>query len=337
MVEGLAGRLQHPRRSLGDRHRSQALKFLRLSEVDVERDSENTRWAEQNARQALLHDFTHPDNWRVLANIKVQLCDETGLRALLSDLFSVLGRDPEQVTQLEGVSILDVGIELLEAALTTDHLDPDIWFNSMGEDGVILFASRVEILDLTDPRCNVLFGRRIERMWGLENTELCMKLSRILLSNRPQNFELWLDLARAHERLGSFDEAWLCYDQAQTYAPHLDVRDAFRKRMEAQLDTTERLPWKKPSVEVRDDFLHRMQKLASTYSTDIQDTNLNSDQVEESVNEDEDHLISLLKEGNYSAAFFLARRIVTRGEDWADSYLKEAKIGLENRDNVEIP
>ena len=337
MSQSLSGQLQHPRRSLGDRHRSQANKFIKLANNDIDRCAENLGWAEQNARQALLFDFTHPDNWRVLANIKVQLSDERGLRALLSDLFSVLGRDPEQVTQLEGVSILDVGIELLEAALTNDHLAPDIWFNSMDADGVVLFANRVEILDLTDPRCNVLFGRRIERMWSHENTKLCMKLSRILLSNRPQNFELWLDLARAHERLDSFDEAWLCYDQAQTYAPHLDVRDAFRKRMEVQLDTTEKLPWKKPTVEARDEFLLRMQKLATTYSTDIEDSNLAYDQLDETVNEDENLLNSLLKEGNFSAAFFLARRIVTRGEDWADPYLDEAKIGLENRDNIEIP
>ena len=110
MAEGLAGRLQHPRRSLGDRHRTQATKFLRLTESDPERAVENSEWAEQNARQALLYDFTHPDNWRVLANIKVRISDEIGLRALLSDLFAVLGRDPEQVNQLDGVPILDVGM-----------------------------------------------------------------------------------------------------------------------------------------------------------------------------------------------------------------------------------
>ena len=336
MSQSLSGQLQHPRRSLGDRHRSQANKFVKLADIDSERSAENFGWAEQNARQALLFDFTHPDNWRVLANIKVQLTDETGLRALLSDLFSVLGRDPEQVTQLEGVAILDVGIELLEAALARDHLDPDLWFKSLDDDGIILFAHRVETLDLSDPRCNVLFGRRIERLWDIHNTALCMKLSRILLSSRPQNFELWLDLARAHERLESYDEAWLCYDQAQTYAPHLDVRDAFRKRMQAQLDSTERLPWKKPTLEARDDFLHRMQKLATTYEK-VGRENIVHTELDVSVNEDEEHLKLLLKDGNYSAAFFLARRIVTRGEDWADSYLNEAQIGLDISDNVEIP
>ena len=89
MTQGLAGSLQHPRRSLGDRHRSQSVKFLRLAESDSERATENLGWAEQNARQSLLHDFTNPDNWRILAKVKVILADEVGLRALLSDLFSV--------------------------------------------------------------------------------------------------------------------------------------------------------------------------------------------------------------------------------------------------------
>ena len=96
MSQGLSGKLQHPRRSLGDRHRSQANKFVKLASSDAARAGDNYGWAEQNARQALLFDFTHPDNWRVLANIKVILNDEIGLRALLSDLFSVLGRDPDQ-------------------------------------------------------------------------------------------------------------------------------------------------------------------------------------------------------------------------------------------------
>ena len=47
MTQGLAGSLQHPRRSLGDRHRSQSVKFLRLAENDSERAAENLGWAEQ--------------------------------------------------------------------------------------------------------------------------------------------------------------------------------------------------------------------------------------------------------------------------------------------------
>jgi len=336
VAEGLAGRLQHPRRSLGDRHRTQATKFLRLVESDPERSVENSEWAEQNARQALLYDFTHPENWRVLANIKVKKSDEIGLRALLSDLFAVLGRDPEQVNQLEGVPILDVGRELLEAALIRDHLDPDLWFNSMDKEKLEVFCERFDQLDLTDPRCNVLFGRRVERMWKSHSDDVCIPLARLLLSNRPQNFEMWADLGRAHERRGSFDEAWLCYDQAQSHAPHLDLRDSFRERMESQIQTGERLPWKQPSIEIRDQFLSKMQSLATQF--DVDDVEQIEDHVADvSINLDEDNLKRLLGEGEFAAAFFLSRRLLTRGEMWAEPYLEQAQNGLDSDDDVHIP
>ena len=336
MAEGLAGRLQHPRRSLGDRHRTQATKFLRLVESDPERSVENSEWAEQNARQALLYDFTHPENWRVLANIKVKKSDEIGLRALLSDLFAVLGRDPEQVNQLEGVPILDVGRELLEAALIRDHLDPNLWFNSMDKEKLEVFCERFDQLDLTDPRCNVLFGRRVERMWKSHSDDVCIPLARLLLSNRPQNFEMWADLGRAHERRGSFDEAWLCYDQAQSHAPHLDLRDSFRERMESQIQTGERLPWKQPSIEIRDQFLSKMQSLATQF--DVDDVEQIDDAVVDvSINLDEDNLKRLLGEGEFAAAFFLSRRLLTRGEMWAEPYLEQAQNGLDSDDDVHIP
>ena len=336
MAEGLAGRLQHPRRSLGDRHRTQATKFLRLVESDPERSVENSEWAEQNARQALLYDFTHPENWRVLANIKVKKSDEIGLRALLSDLFAVLGRDPEQVNQLEGVPILDVGRELLEAALIRDHLDPDLWFNSMDKEKLEVFCERFDRLDLTDPRCNVLFGRRVERMWKSHSDDVCIPLARLLLSNRPQNFEMWADLGRAHERRGSFDEAWLCYDQAQSHAPHLDLRDSFRERMESQIQTGERLPWKQPSIEIRVQFLSKMQSLATQFDVDDVEQ-IDDEVVDVSINLDEDNLKRLLGEGEFAAAFFLSRRLLTRGEMWAEPYLEQAQNGLDSDDDVHIP
>jgi hypothetical protein len=336
VAEGLAGRLQHPRRSLGDRHRTQATKFLRLVESDPERSVENSEWAEQNARQALLYDFTHPENWRVLANIKVKKSDEIGLRALLSDLFAVLGRDPEQVNQLDGVPILDVGRELLEAALIRDHLDPDLWFQSMDKAKLEVFCERFDQLDLTDPRCNVLFGRRVERMWQSHSDDVCIPLARLLLSNRPQNFEMWADLGRAHERRGAFDEAWLCYDQAQSHAPHLDLRDSFRERMESQIQTGERLPWKQPSIEIRDQFLSKMQSLATQFDVDDVEQ-IEDDVADVSINLDEDNLKRLLDEGEFAAAFFLSRRLLTRGEMWAQPYLEQAQNGLDSDDDVHIP
>ena len=63
----LGSSLQHPRRSLGNRHRSQAEKFLKSND-----DKSNLSWAEQSARQAV-YDFTHPENWRTLLTIKLEL------------------------------------------------------------------------------------------------------------------------------------------------------------------------------------------------------------------------------------------------------------------------
>ena len=91
--------LQHPRRNLGNRYRSQARKFTKLATTDDTRFADNISWAEQSARQAILYDFTEEENWRCLAEIKVILGDAEGLSSLLEDVFSILGRDPEQVEQ----------------------------------------------------------------------------------------------------------------------------------------------------------------------------------------------------------------------------------------------
>ena len=97
----LSESLQHPRRSLGNRYRSQAEKFLRLGD-----DVGNLSWAEQSAKQSVLYDFTNEENWRVLIRIKVLMEDSEGSRSVLSDLFSVLGRDPELMSQLSGIDII---------------------------------------------------------------------------------------------------------------------------------------------------------------------------------------------------------------------------------------
>ena len=336
MRQGLAGTLQHPRRSLGDRHRSQAKKFLKLSDTDPSRQMENMNWAEQNSRQALLYDFTHPDNWRILADIKQKLQDEIGLRALLMDLFTVLGRDPEQLSQLDGVPIVEVGRELLEAALTSDHLDPDLWHNSLDTQMTESFCDRFSKLDLSDPRCNVLFGRRVERLWKSNGDEMCIPLARMLVANRPQNFEMWINLGRAHERLEAYDEAWLCYDQAQSYAPHLDVRDSYRERIEKRFETLKSTPWSQPSIQARDDFLERMQALALEFTEPTEVIETVIQEIAETNNE-ELELQSLLNRGEFSAAFFYSRRLVPRGEDWAMQYMELAKSGLDSDDEVVIP
>ena len=89
--------LQHPRRNLGNRYRSTAQKFANLAKADPDRAKENMDWAEQNARQAILHDFTDERNWRFLAELKTLNHDSGGLQAVLEDVFIVLGRDPENL------------------------------------------------------------------------------------------------------------------------------------------------------------------------------------------------------------------------------------------------
>ena len=55
------------------------------------------------------------------------------------------------------------------------------------------------------------------------------------------------------------------------------------------------------------------------------------------VNPEELQLQAMLNNGQFSAAFFLSRRLVTRGEDWAIPYMEQAKSGLDQDDEVIIP
>ncbi len=165
---------------------------------------------------------------------------------------------------------------------------------------------------------------------------MCIPLARMLVANRPQNFEMWINLGRAHERLEAYDEAWLCYDQAQSYAPHLDVRDSYRERIEKRFETLKSTPWSQPSIQARDDFLQRMQALALEFTepTEVIETVI---QELGEINNEELELQSLLNRGEFSAAFFYSRRLVTRGEDWAMQYMELAKSGLDSDDEVVIP
>ena len=70
--------LQHPRRSLGNRHRSQASKFFKLSETDPS----NLSWAEQSAQQAVLYDFKHPETCRIQLELKEKAQAANGTRAV---------------------------------------------------------------------------------------------------------------------------------------------------------------------------------------------------------------------------------------------------------------
>ena len=317
MNSDIGASLQHPRRSLGNRHRSQARKFLTMSQDD----SDYIGWAEQSARQAVLHDFTHPDNWRILVETKLLSRDDAGIRAVLVELFTVLGRDPESLKQLDGVNMNEVGLEILEASLYADPLDSDLWWEMISgdEDGVERFCSRVKILDLTDIRANVLFSRRLERLRDSGFEEEFLELSKLVLAHRPNNHETWSELGRMHERRGEFDNAWMCYDQAQLHFPDIPARDRFIERMESKMDGGDSISWNAPGIDSRVEFLSRMQTLASQ-SDSTAEISVKEDQIAPL-----SELDVLLDSERFTEAFFLARRMAAEGIEGAIDKVEEIR------------
>jgi len=320
--DSIDDRLQHPRRSLGNRHRSQAKKYLKIVN-GTDSDDTNLGWAEQNARQSVLHDFTHPDNWRVLLEVKLVSGDEDGIRAVLDDVFTVLGRDPELLNQLENVKMLESGNIILEGTFAADPLDPDEWWETISnsDESISNFMERVEGLDLRDRRANVLFSRRIERIRDSGDEDGYLSLARLILAQRPTNFEAWSELGRMHERRGEYSDAWICYDQAQSQFPRMDVRDQFKKRMEALLDGSGGKPWKAPAVNERLDFLRKMEAMATPQvdRTDFPqpDEDAGIDPLSE--------VRSLMSSGSFSEAFFVARRLAAEGTPGAIEITEEIR------------
>ncbi len=320
--------LQHPRRNLGNRYRSTAQKFARLAKTDPDRAAENMAWAEQNARQAILHDFTDERNWRYLAELKVINKDAEGLHALLEDVFVILGRDPDNLDQLSGIDYLGVGRELLEAAFARDALDPDAWWERItaieGQSAIEEFAERCRRLDFRDQRANIVFGRRLERLRSAGHEDIFIDLAKHLLAHRPINHELWMEMGRLHERRNEVNEAWSCYDQVQQLRPHLNERDRFLERLKGEMDGKERQPWSGPSIDHRQAFLKGMQSLTDRISTpDAQAPSTEPPEEDTSAHPDEAKLSALLAQGDVQAAFFLARRLLASGEEWAESWLDE--------------
>ena len=319
----LGSSLQHPRRSLGNRHRSQAEKFLKLSNDD----KSNLSWAEQSARQAVLHDFTHPDNWRTLLTIKLQIGDHLGARAVLDDLFLILGRDPELLSQLDGVNLGNTGLSLLEGALSVDPLDPDDWWDlTSQEGGVEAFCERIRNLDFTDQRANILFSRRMERLLDAGHENEYLELTRKLLAQRPANHEAWDKMGKLHERRGEFDQAWLCYDQAQSNSNNLNSRDDFKVRMESLIDGKGKLAWKAPDISDRLEFLSRMQVLARPTDELMPEET----QDEKTELAELDYAKQLFEKDRLSEAFFIARRLAAEGDSEGKLLAEEIQEMMED-------
>ncbi|MAV95209.1 MAG: hypothetical protein CMA31_05935 [Euryarchaeota archaeon] len=302
----LEEKLLHPRRSLGDRYRTQAERFLSSG------DEGDAIWGEQMASKAVLHDFTNPSNWETLVKSRIALRDETGVSSALKDLFSVLGRDPDLTDLLKDVDMILHGSSILAESLRIDPLDPDEWWAL--ENPIESLLDKIKSLDFSDPRANLLFSRRLERALDNGFEEEYLEHARILLAQRPVNHEAWTKLGRIHERRGSTDEAWHCYDQAQVCYPPCEERDRFIGRMGARMDGTERIPWKKPPIESRAEFLDAMRLLAGV------DINSIPDQNEYVVS---DPIRTLIDSGRLNEAFFLARRRAAEGDLEAEHLMNE--------------
>jgi hypothetical protein len=320
--------LQHPRRNLGSRHRAQADRFVKLAKKDPSRVSENLAWAEQNAQQAVLYDFTDERNWRCLAQIKHMRGDGEGLSLVLEDIFVVLGRDSNQLDQLKGINHLEVGIELLEAAFITDSLEPEVWFNSLNDSDLERFANRCRGLDFTYQRSNIIYGRRLERIRTAGHEDLFINLVHHLLAHRPANHELWMELGRLHERRSEIDQAWLCYDHVQQLRPTELVRDLFLSRLKQAMDGEEAQPWSGPSLTTRSDFLKRMQSLSQSVSEVPLEVIVEVVE-EDAIDPDLKRLQDLLDAGEAAEAFFMARSLLTSGEAWAEDWMKKAQEMLD--------
>ena len=297
--------LQHPRRSLGNRHRSQAEKFLKLGV-----DQKNMMWAEQNAKQAILYDFTNPENWHLLVKIKIMNKDDLGIKLILEDLFNILGRDKDLLEQLRQINIIQSGIKLLEAAFRIDPLDPDKWWLKIKNDNkeIEKFGKRLKILDIRDPRANILFSRRIERLKKAGYEDLFLELSKHLLSQNSSNFELWIELGKLHERREEFDQAWFCYDQAQTHFPKSKSRDLFKKRMEDKLDGLKSSPWKVPKISQRVDFLRKMEEISNS-KIEVKEVVLTEKKIGL-----KNKIEEMIEQDRVSEAFFMARRLAAEGD-----------------------
>jgi len=314
--------LQHPRRNLGIRYRTQATRFMKLAKKDVERKHENLEWAEHNARQSILYDFTDQENWRCLAKVKVERIDKDGLESLLMDLFQVLGRDPDLLVQIKEADLIESGQELLEAIFLNDPLDADVWFEEMSDDEVTTFASRCRTLNFTDQRANIIFGRRIERLLKAGKEDLFISLVPHLLAHRPQNHELWLQLGRLHERRKEIAQSWLCYDHVQVLLPHTLERDRFLSRMKGKMDGDDFKPWSAPTISDRKSFLEKMQKLARIPSAIDVKNELHSP---DKVLSDEEKIAILVEDEKYSEAFFMARSLAANGEQWALEWVEKIR------------
>jgi hypothetical protein len=135
-----------------------------------------------------------------------------------------------------------------------------------------------------------------------------------------------MDLGRLHERRNEIDMAWMCYDHVQQLLPNQTVRDQFLSRLKGTMDGQKTEPWSGPSLESRTDFLNRMTHLSQS-NTEIPIVQV-MEESEPQIDPDLLRLQNLLTAGETAEAFFLARSLVTNGEQWAYEWMIKAQNAL---------
>jgi hypothetical protein len=113
----------------------------------------------------------------------------------------------------------------------------------------------------------------------------------------------------------------------QTLRNHSNVRDEYMSRLTNKMDGNNNQAWTKPPISKRDEFLSQMVALASRVSIS-ETTQVVDEESNANLTKDEQKLIRLISQKDYSEAFFVARRLVAQGEDWAVEYLNQARLGL---------
>ena len=154
------------------------------------------------------------------------------------------------------------------------------------------------------------------RRGGFE--DVFLELTRVLLSQRPNNHEAWEELGVVYERRGEYDEAWLCYDQAESVFPNSTARERFKQRMESMVGGSDGVPWIVPSISDRAAFLDRLGSL-SKHKREIEDEII--DEIQELGTFSK--IDGLREEGKITEAFFLARRMAAEGTEGAAEKVAE--------------
>tara|TARA_B100001027_G_C16126026_1_gene267074 strand:- start:339 stop:623 length:285 start_codon:yes stop_codon:yes gene_type:complete len=94
------------------------------------------------------------------------------------------------------------------------------------------------------------------------------------------------------------------------------------------MDGTKIGSWSRPTVAKRQEFLDQMVSLASRVSKTEEVVISSEPDVQES-EPMSNRLDRLLEQGDFSEAFFVARRLVAEGEDWAVDYMNKARHGFD--------